>query len=149
MTEAPAFRVPTINVGDRQRGRLRCASILDVPPEVTAVLTAIERCLTPEFRRVVRDMPPLYGGGGVASRVLAILKDWNPPEPPRKVFEIFPLGKGSADRWHFRLRPRVVVFGAGGHAAVVLDVLSCDSSVEIVGVVCPDACAHHAIGCPV
>lgn len=94
MTEAPALRVPTINVGDRQRGRLRCVSILDVPPDVTAVMTAIERCLTPEFRRVVREMPPPYGGGGVASRVLAVLKDWNPPEPPRKVFEDLPEARG-------------------------------------------------------
>lgn len=42
-----------------------------------------------------------------------------------------------------------MVFGAGGHAAVVLDVLSCDPSVEIVGVVCSDACAEQVIGCPV
>lgn len=49
----------------------------------------------------------------------------------------------------FPLRPRVAVFGAGGHAAVVLDVLSIDSSIEVMGVVCPDVDVHHPIGCPV
>lgn len=91
MTEAPAFRVPTINVGDRQRGRLRCASILDVPPEAADVLAAVEHCLTPEFRRIVDDMPQLFWGVSAVARILAILRAWRPPEPPRKVFADLPV----------------------------------------------------------
>jgi UDP-hydrolysing UDP-N-acetyl-D-glucosamine 2-epimerase len=86
ITEAPAVGLPTINVGDRQRGRIRGASILDVPETPAAILEAIARSQTSGFRQLARETPPPYGGGEAAARIVAVLHQWEPPRPPRKVF---------------------------------------------------------------
>lgn len=86
MTEAPALGIPTINVGDRQRGRLRCESIVDVPNEPEAILAGIERSASPAFRQRVERMQSPYGDGHAAERMLDVLRSWAPPRPPRKVF---------------------------------------------------------------
>ena len=86
MIEAPAVGLPTVNVGDRQRGRIRGASILDVAPDPRAVLSAITHSQTLDFRRLVRDAEPPYGKGNTAERIVALLRSWRPPRPARKVF---------------------------------------------------------------
>ena len=86
ITEAPALGLPTINVGDRQRGRIRGASILDVSATPEAVIGAIARSQTPEFRRLAREAPAPYDGGDAAARIAAVLSCWRPPRPPRKIF---------------------------------------------------------------
>ena len=50
LIEAPSFRLPVVNVGDRQRGRLRPANVIDVPPETRAIARAVRRALNPDFR---------------------------------------------------------------------------------------------------
>jgi UDP-hydrolysing UDP-N-acetyl-D-glucosamine 2-epimerase len=71
--EAPALRVPTINVGSRQAGRLRAGSIVDVPAEADAIRAALAQVLDPELRgsRAGGDLP--YGSGGAAERILDVL----------------------------------------------------------------------------
>lgn len=71
--EAPSFRLPTVNVGDRQRGRTRAGSIIDVPPERAAVAQAIGRAVDPAFRASLEGMQSPYGDGHVAEKVLEIL----------------------------------------------------------------------------
>ena len=44
--EAPSFRVPTINIGDRQKGRIKCESIIDCNPNKRAILDAISKGLS-------------------------------------------------------------------------------------------------------
>ena len=43
--EAPSFKTPTINIGDRQKGRIKAKSVLDAPPETIAITDAIKRGL--------------------------------------------------------------------------------------------------------
>ena len=71
--EAPALGVPTVNVGDRQRGRLRPESVLDAGEEAADVEAAIARALDPGFRDRVRAAPPLYGDGHAAERIVDVL----------------------------------------------------------------------------
>ena len=75
MIEAPAMGVPTVNLGDRQKGRLRAASIIDcgeTAPEITAAVTA---ALDPEFRRRARQQVPPLGQGGASTRIKDILAE--------------------------------------------------------------------------
>ena len=50
ITEAPSFRLPVVNIGDRQQGRVRAANIIDVPCSREAILNGIRKALTPRFR---------------------------------------------------------------------------------------------------
>jgi UDP-hydrolysing UDP-N-acetyl-D-glucosamine 2-epimerase len=84
LTEAPSLRVPTINVGDRQKGRIRSESVIDVPSDTDTILAALAKIESPRFRAVVAAQPPPFGSGDAASRIVAVLRDWSPPVPPRK-----------------------------------------------------------------
>lgn len=72
--EVPSLRMPTVNVGDRQKGRLRAPSVIDSPPSAAAVTRALRRALSPAFlRRNCRGRNP-YGEGRTAAKMLAVLK---------------------------------------------------------------------------
>lgn len=71
LIEAPALRVPTVNIGDRQRGRTRAESVLDCAPETTSIVAAVGKALSPRFRRVLATMRPPYGSDGKISRRIA------------------------------------------------------------------------------
>ncbi len=72
--EVPSLRMPTVNVGDRQKGRLRAPSVIDCPPSAAAVTRALQRALSPAFlRRNCRGRSP-YGEGRTAAKMLAVLK---------------------------------------------------------------------------
>ena len=47
--EAPSFHVPTVNIGDRQKGRVRAQSVLDCEPDRLSIQSEINRALTQEF----------------------------------------------------------------------------------------------------
>lgn len=70
--EAPVMRVPTVNVGERQRGRLRAASVIDADCSPRALDAALRRALSPAFRRACRGATP-YRGGSVSRRVVDAL----------------------------------------------------------------------------
>lgn len=72
--EAPAHRVATINIGDRQQGRLRAASILDVPAQADAISEAVRRGTSPEFRLAIRDQINPMGDGAAGRRIVEILE---------------------------------------------------------------------------
>ncbi len=74
LVEAPAIGVPTVNIGDRQAGRLRAASVIDCVAERAAIRTAIKAALAPEFRAAARRQNSLYGDGFTAGRIKDFLK---------------------------------------------------------------------------
>lgn len=83
--EAPAAGATVINVGDRQRGRLRYGHVVDVP----AVAEDIRRALS---AAVVAPRPgPATGSdaypiGPAGPRIVEAIAQWTPPVPPRKQF---------------------------------------------------------------
>lgn len=72
--EAPILKTPTINLGQRQRGRLRSESIIDCEEKTEAIVAATHRALSPEFktRAEVCVSPYLYGN--VSGRIREVLK---------------------------------------------------------------------------
>lgn len=83
--EAPALALPTVNVGDRQRGRIRGPGVIDVTADAGAIAKALQTALAPAFRQRVRAAEPPFLPGNAGARVLSILRGWSPPVPPRKV----------------------------------------------------------------
>jgi UDP-hydrolysing UDP-N-acetyl-D-glucosamine 2-epimerase len=72
--EAPSFRLPAVNVGDRQRGRKRAANVLDAPVDSEAIAVAIRQALTPAFRASLAGVVNPYGDGHAAERIVSVLK---------------------------------------------------------------------------
>ncbi|MGH7717232.1 MAG: UDP-N-acetylglucosamine 2-epimerase, partial [Gemmatimonadaceae bacterium] len=81
--EAPALGVPAIDVGDRQRGRASLSAVRRVPAAADAIADALARALNRgDATPGQRDAPE----GPAAPRVIAALRAWHPPRPPRKPF---------------------------------------------------------------
>lgn len=88
LCEAPSFHVPTVNIGDRQKGRLKAASVLDCPPERTAIGKAIAAALAMDCS----DMVNPYGDGRASERIVQILKEIADPKALlRKTFHMSPI----------------------------------------------------------
>ena len=76
LIEAPALGVPTVNLGDRQRGRLRAGSVIDCREERDTIVSAIQRALDPDFCRTIDPAKIPYGQAGAARRIRDILRDF-------------------------------------------------------------------------
>ena len=74
LTEAPSFKKPTVNIGDRQRGRLKATSVIDCEPTTASISAALDRACSVDFIQSVGAAINPYGQGGAADKVLATLK---------------------------------------------------------------------------
>lgn len=72
--EAPSFRLPVVNIGTRQTGRIRAADIIDVGYARAEIVAGVQRAIAPEFRTGLRDLVNPYGDGHAAKRIVAELK---------------------------------------------------------------------------
>ncbi len=75
LAEAPSLGVGTVNIGDRQRGRLKADSVIDCQPERSAILAAIRQLHDPDFRRVVAGAVNPYGQGGASEKIVQVLQN--------------------------------------------------------------------------
>jgi UDP-N-acetylglucosamine 2-epimerase (non-hydrolysing)/GDP/UDP-N,N'-diacetylbacillosamine 2-epimerase (hydrolysing) len=72
--EAPAVPVPTVNLGDRQGGRLKASSVIDCEEKKEDIMEALEKALSPSFREEIQDVSSPYGDGRTAPRIKEKLK---------------------------------------------------------------------------
>jgi UDP-hydrolysing UDP-N-acetyl-D-glucosamine 2-epimerase len=73
--EAASFRLPVVNIGNRQRGRLRGSNVIDAANERQQIEKAIKTALTTSFRESLKDLQNPYGSGGAANIISATLKN--------------------------------------------------------------------------
>ena len=74
IVEAPAMHKPTVNVGNRQSGRLKADSIIDCAEDRLSIQRAIEQALSSEFSSIVRNTRSLYGDCNASIRIKDFLK---------------------------------------------------------------------------
>ena len=74
LTEAPALKKATVNIGDRQKGRLKASSVIDAAENKNAIVAAINKVLSADFRADLPATQSLYGTGDVSRRVKETLK---------------------------------------------------------------------------
>jgi GDP/UDP-N,N'-diacetylbacillosamine 2-epimerase (hydrolysing) len=61
LLEVPSFRIPTVNIGDRQRGRIQGDSIINCDPTETSIKKALDIAKSKEFRDNIKDKVSPYG----------------------------------------------------------------------------------------
>jgi UDP-hydrolysing UDP-N-acetyl-D-glucosamine 2-epimerase len=84
LIEAAALRLPVVNVGDRQAGRLRGGNVIDAEPSGEKTAHALQVALDPATRLQIEKVPSPYPPGLAAERIIEVLASWAPPNPPRK-----------------------------------------------------------------
>ena len=75
LIEVPTFKKATINVGDRQKGRIKASSVIDCLPIKKEILKAFKIALSKEFEGVLQYVENPYGGGGASSKIKSIIKN--------------------------------------------------------------------------
>lgn len=86
LLEAPSFRIPTINIGKRQNGRLKATSVIDCEPQEDNILNAINLALSPTFSQLLKTATNPYGKGGAAKKIVSVLEKIEPSEVITKNF---------------------------------------------------------------
>lgn len=84
--EAPSFGVPTVNIGDRQKGRIVSDSTINTIVNAAQISTAIKTALSPDFRAKHLQVSNPYGNGGTAQKILGALKPFTNNDLPAKQF---------------------------------------------------------------
>ena len=74
MIEAGSFEIPVVNIGSRQRGRIRGANVIDVDYKRGSIIKGVQRALDPEFRVRLCGMKNPYEFGGACVKIVEILK---------------------------------------------------------------------------
>lgn len=86
LLEAPTFEKGTVNIGDRQRGRVRSSSVIDCEANRLAISNAIEKLFSPDFQSSLKNTVNPYGSGGASSAIVEILENKNLSDLVRKKF---------------------------------------------------------------
>lgn len=73
--EAPSFGIPTVNIGDRQKGRIKAESIIDCSQVKKDIRAAIKKALSDDFKRVCKTVKNPYGDGKASEKIVSILKN--------------------------------------------------------------------------
>jgi GDP/UDP-N,N'-diacetylbacillosamine 2-epimerase (hydrolysing) len=77
LSEAPSFKIATINIGDRQRGREKAKSVIDCPPKLTNIKKAIDEAFSAEFKKQLKTTVNPYGEGGASKKIKKIVTSVN------------------------------------------------------------------------
>lgn len=76
IVEAPSLKIPTINVGNRQKGRLQASSIINCEPKTNEILDAINMARTDAFKEIARNTVNPYGNGNTATLIVQEIKKY-------------------------------------------------------------------------
>lgn len=74
ITEAPSFKIGTINIGERQKGRIKACSVIDCSPNQESIKNALEYLYSNKFQTLLKKTENPYGKGNSSKKVVKILK---------------------------------------------------------------------------
>lgn len=101
LLEVPSFGIPTVNIGDRQKGRIQAESVINCTPERESIETAIRRALDPEMRVQAQRVKNPYQGQDTSRTIVSqvkrmILEGWC---PAKEFFDVgaFPVYSSGKD----------------------------------------------------
>ncbi|MEH6469993.1 MAG: UDP-N-acetylglucosamine 2-epimerase [Halopseudomonas sp.] len=86
LIEAPSFGTPTINIGDRQKGRLTASSVISCDESTDSIVAAIDTGLSAEYRALAQSTANPYGDGNAVSTIVRKLQQAVPKSLIRKPF---------------------------------------------------------------
>ena len=74
--EAPVLKIPTINIGDRQSGRIKPDSVIDCQPFKEDILSAVTKAISDSFQKNLENLKNPYGDGHTAEKIVKIIDDF-------------------------------------------------------------------------
>ena len=75
IVEAPSFGIPTVNIGDRQKGRIRSESVIDCEPDKESIGEAIKKAFSSDFKDVASRAINPYEKNGTVYEILDVIKN--------------------------------------------------------------------------
>lgn len=75
IVEVPSFGVPTINIGDRQKGRIQAKSVINCAAQKNQILHAIDTASSDGFRKSAAEAENPYGDGNTTGKIISVIKD--------------------------------------------------------------------------
>ena len=90
LIEAPSLNKATINIGDRQRGRLQAKSVINCEPKRRNIINAFTKLYSIEFQEILKETKNPYGDGGASEKILKVLKSHSIKNIIKKSFYDFP-----------------------------------------------------------
>ena len=89
--EVPSFHIPTVNIGDRQKGRLQAASVINARPEANDIITAIRKALSEQHKAICATVENPYGDGRTTEKIMHVIRQYlQGPRPIQKTFYDLP-----------------------------------------------------------
>lgn len=74
LAEAPSFQIGTIDIGERQKGRIKARSVIECEPNKHSIKKAFEKLYSDEFQKLLTTVKNPYGDGCASKKVLEVLK---------------------------------------------------------------------------
>jgi len=74
LLEVPSFRKGTVNIGDRQRGRLQAESVINCEPNRESISAALLHLYSDQFQKSLQHIKNPFGEGGASESIVAIIK---------------------------------------------------------------------------
>lgn len=90
LLEVPSFRKGTINIGDRQRGRLQAASVINSEPNSRSIVATLRKLYSADFQASLSEIRNPYGEGGASEKVVETIKRYAIDGIAKKVFYDLP-----------------------------------------------------------
>lgn len=90
LVEVPSFHVPTVNIGERQKGRIRPESVIDCEPCADSIERAINKALSYEFKAMCERVKNPYGDGNTTKKIVSAVCDMlnNPIDIKKHFYDI-------------------------------------------------------------
>ena len=89
LMEAPSFKIGTIDIGDRQKGRIKANSIIACSPNKESIDSALVKLYSREFQDIANNVDNPYGDGGASKEIVRIIKDTSLDNIVKKSFYDF------------------------------------------------------------
>ena len=86
LLEAPSFNIATIDIGDRQKGRIKADSVISCSPKQESISSAFDKSYSEDFQNIVDNTKNPYGNGGASKIVVDIIKDFDLNGILKKIF---------------------------------------------------------------
>lgn len=95
--EVPSLGRPTVNIGDRQKGRLRAASVIDCQPDRSEIRQAIDKALSADFQASLEAVSNPYGTGGASDAIARVIAQTDLAALKHKTFHDLEFARGPAN----------------------------------------------------
>ena len=75
LLEAPSFKITTVDIGDRQRGRVKADSVICCMPNKKSIDNALRKIYSKDFKNILKNVKNPYGDGGASQKIKETIKN--------------------------------------------------------------------------